>query len=109
MEKYPKYIKDNLERVYVTKISDSKTIIKKYWGSTNKIKIFYVLKGDIDKPKEINVDIIDKKGNIILNYSNFFGLNIKISGFLGFNKKLNNIIKFPIKKEKVLNWVKKNK
>lgn len=107
MKKYPKNIKDNLGRVYVTKISESKTIIKKYWDDSNKIKMFYVLRGDIDSPKEVNVDVIDKKGNIILNYSNFFGLNIKISGFKGFNKSLDGNIKFPIKKEKILDWIKK--
>tara|TARA_B110000503_G_C6987340_1_gene345829 strand:+ start:248 stop:577 length:330 start_codon:yes stop_codon:yes gene_type:complete len=109
VEKYPKYIKDILGRVYITKISNDKTIIKKYWGSSRKIKIFYVLNGDIDNPKEINIDIIDKKGNIILNYSNFFGLKIKIYGFLGFNRKLNDNIRFPVKKVKILNWIKKNK
>lgn len=105
MKKYPQHIKDELGRVYITKVSNSKTIIKKYWGKTNKIKMFYTLKGDIDNPKEIGIDVIDKDGNIIITYSNFLGLNIKLSGFKGFNSGDVGGIKFLVKEEKVRQWI----
>jgi len=109
MSKYPKFTKDKKGRICLTRISESKATIKKYWEDTNQIKVFYVIRGDLENPKEITVDIIDKKGNILMNYSNFFGLKIKMSGFRGFNIARKEDIKFPVSKEKITNWLKKNK
>ena len=105
---YPQNIKDKLGRNYITRISDRKTMIRKFWGDTKKIKIIYNLIGDPNKPSEIYIDIFDKSDNIIASYSSYFGTEIKIDGFVGFGNTRQHI-EFPILKEKLCEWQKKVK
>ena len=109
MENYPQHTKDKLGRIYITKQSESITVVKKYWGDTNKIKMVYNLLGDMNNPREVDVDVLDKKGNIVVSFSNYWGLDIKMSGFKGFRQNERGNISFPVTKENIKSWSKKIK
>jgi hypothetical protein len=109
MNEYPQHTKDELGRVYITKHSDSVTVVKKYWGNTKKIKMVYNLLGDIKSPRELNIDVLDKEGNIVVSFSNFWGLDIKLTGFKGFKQNERGNIRFPITEENMQSWTKKIK
>jgi hypothetical protein len=99
---------DDLKRIYISKYNH-KTIVYKYWGDTNLIKIVYHIEGDVENPKQIDIDVLGKDGSFILSYCNTLGLQIKLANFKGFNKHKKNDIKFIILKEKVIDWKKKIK
>jgi hypothetical protein len=101
-------IHDDLKRIYISKYKH-KTIVYKYWGDTNLIKIVYHILGDVKNPKQIEIDVLGKDGSFILSYSNILGMQIKIPNFKGFNKNKRNDIQFIISKEKIIDWKKKIK
>ncbi len=99
---------DDLNRVYISKYNH-KTVVYKYWGKTNLIKIVYHIVGKVEKPKQIEIDVLGRDGSFILSYSNTLGMQIKINNFKGFNKYKKNDIQFTILKSKVDEWKKKIK
>jgi uncharacterized protein YabN with tetrapyrrole methylase and pyrophosphatase domain len=99
---------DELNRIYILKYKH-KTVVYKYWGKTNLIKIVYHIVGDVKNPKQIEIDVLGKDGSFILSYSNTLGMQIKIPNFKGFNKYKRNDIQFTILKNKVADWKKKIK
>lgn len=105
---YPQNIKDKLGRNYITKLSNRRTMIRKFWGDTKKIKIIYNLIGDPNKPSQVYVDVFDRSDKIIASYSSYFGTELKIDGFVGFGNSRQHI-EFPILKEKLFDWQKKIK
>lgn len=99
---------DDLNRIYISKY-EYKTIVYKYWGKTNLIKIVYHIFGDVKNPKQIDIDVLGKDGSFILSYSNALGMQIKLPNFKGFNRYKKNDIQFNISKEKIIDWKKKIK
>lgn len=98
---YPKYKKDSLGRVHSTEWSDSKATIKKYWGDTNTIKLIYTIYGNIENPREFDVDGFDSKGQSIITYSTVRGVVVTIPGFSLENK---NNIRFSISGDNMSKW-----
>jgi len=96
--------KDKLGRDYVV-IHDNKTVLKKFRGDSNQIKSIYHIFGDLENPRSIEVDFINKDGNeIIANYSTTLGFNFKTSDFVGFSSRKEMGIRFPVNKEKIKEW-----
>lgn len=62
-QKYPFHKKDNIGRIVYSKWSNSERSVKKYWGSTNKIKILYKFQGD-----EVSIDAFDLNGKKVFFY-----------------------------------------
>lgn len=105
----PEKIKDELGRVYLTKYK-SKIIIRKFRGDSNLLKSIYHITGDLENPKTVHIDFINKKGTeIIANYSSVLGFNFKASGFVGFSHKTELTINFPVDVEKTKDWINKLK
>ncbi len=106
---YPKKIKDEFGRVYVTKYK-SKIIVRKFRGDSNLLKSIYHITGDLKNPRTVEIDFINKKGTeIIANYSSVLGFNFKASGFVGFSSKVEMCINFPIEREITKEWINKLK
>mgnify|MGYP001174919800 CR=1 FL=1 len=96
--------KDKLGRDYVITY-DNKTVLKKFRGDSNQIKSIYHIFGDLENPRSVEVDFINKDGNeIIANYSTTFGFNFKTSDFVGFSSNKEMGIRFPVNKEKIKEW-----
>jgi len=64
IQKFPFHKKDNLGRVIYTKWNDRNRTIKKYWGTTQNIKIIYKFYGE-----DIAVSAFDEKGVVRISYS----------------------------------------
>lgn len=100
-------IYDDLNRVYISKFNH-KTVVYKYWGNTNLLKIVYHIIGDVRNPKQIEIDVLGKDGSYVLTYSNSLGMQIKLLNFKGFGKDRTDI-KFFVSKKNIVDWIKKIK
>lgn len=106
MNNYPIEEKDNIGRVIKVIYDDKKVVHKKYWGNTSNLKVIYNIFYSSSKIKDVVIDAFDKKGNIIINFSNVLGVRILIPGFNIEKANVNGDVKFSVTKENVEKWKK---
>jgi hypothetical protein len=107
MNEYPIEEKDELGRTVKTVWSSSKTTHKKYWGDTKQIKIIYTVYYNFaGSASTIEIDGFDRRGNIIVNYSNALGVRVLIPGFNLKRSSVDGNVTFTIEDSKIKKWKK---